>query len=220
MAYKYAKLKKLEIDHIPISSSDVAGHLQDLLGFSFDCDFQIWDNRMDYEKPINTNKCYVIMRCAFRPQDILMMDKPKDYVDSVLRATSAGTQFKDSFIKTIKPFMFPEEIKTESRPEVLQKLAEMGIYGDRLDMLRSMPGLFYDQVTDRWGVFLRPEAIIGDMVKDPTEDKIDGTMQFGWVSGDPMNSATVNWGANIYKGRMFNGNNSVALDAVFNAIRR
>lgn len=219
MAFKAKNLKELPIKHVPVSASDVVEYLQnEVFGFSFDCDFKVWDNRMDYEKPINTQKCYVVMRCAFRPQDIIMQAQPGNYVDRALKNMAASTQFKDSFKKSIEPFMFPEKIRSENRPEVLQQLAEQGIYGERLELLRRAPRMFYDQVNNYWGVFLRPERIIAEMVKDPDEDKVDGFMSFGWLNADESNPAAITWGVNIYKG--FAGRNAgVTIDAIFNSIR-
>ena len=100
-----AHLTEIPVRHARISSSDVVEHLAELLGFNFDCDFALWDNRADWEKPMTTNKCYVIMRAVFRPEDITIRANSADYATQVLMATGAGTQFREDVVETLKPFM-------------------------------------------------------------------------------------------------------------------
>lgn len=217
-----ANLKTIPVEHHIVSSSDVVEYLQNQLGIAFDCDFQLLDNRADWEKPMTTHKCYVMMRVVFRPEDICVSDASGDYVDHVLRETGAGRRFKDNVINVIKPFMFPENMpQARQDPVKLQQFAEMGLYGEALEKLMRRPGLFYDQVNDRFGVYLRPERIIGDMCADPDTNKIDGTFAFGYVSNSANNAAAITWGVNVYHGNSVLGksNNGITIDAVFNGIK-
>lgn len=214
-----ANLKNLPVEHFQVTSSDIVTYLQNQLGFRFDCDFQLWDNRADWEKPMAVHKCYVIMRAIFRSEDIRVNDQIQTYVDQVLEDSAAGIRFKDNVINVLKPFMFPENFATvRQNPEKLQQLAEMGIYGDRLERLIRRPGLFYDQQTKRFGLYLRPELIIKDMAADPATNKTDGVMAFGYVSDASGNAAAISWGVNLYHGLHAN-NGGISIDAVFNNVQ-
>ena len=217
-----ANLKTLPVEHHIVSSSDVVEYLQNELGFAFDCDFKLLDNRAEWEKPTTVNKCYVIMRVVFRPEDICVPDSTGDYVDYVLKETGSGRRFKDNVIEQLKPFMFPENMpQARQDPVKLQQFAEMGLYGEDLERLMRRPRLFYDQVNDRFGLYLRPERIIADMCADPATDKIDGVMAFGYVSNSANNAAAISWGVNVYHGNTVIGTNGsgVTVEAVFNGIK-
>ena len=72
--------------------------------------------------------------------------------------------FKDTVINVLKPFMFPADIvNVHQQPEKEAILASMGLYGEPLNKIIRRPNIFYDQVTDRFGVYLCPEKIIVDM---------------------------------------------------------
>jgi hypothetical protein len=213
-------LKTLPVDHHIVSSSDIVEYLQNQLGFRFDCDFQLWDNRADWEKPMTTNKCYVVMRVIFRPEDIRIVEPIQTYVDKVMEENASGIRFKDDVVEVLKQFMFPSNIAlVRQQPDTLQRLAEQGIYGDRLERLIRRPDIFYDQVNKRFGVYLRPELIIKDMCKDADTDKIDGVMAFGYVSDAGNNAAAITWGVNVYHNIRSVSSSGVSIDAVFNSIR-
>ena len=218
-----ANLKKIPVDHYVVSSSEVAEHLQNQLGFPIDCDFQLLDNRGPFEKPMSTEKCYVLMRVVMRPEDIRMASKVDGYVDIVLKETASGMTFKDTVINVLKPFMFPADIvNVHQQPEKEAILASMGLYGEPLNKIIRRPNIFYDKVTDRFGVYLCPEKIIVDMCKDPDTDKIDGSVGFGYVNGDNTSASTIQWGINIYHNTMIGlkGAGGVTIDAVFNNATR
>lgn len=214
-----ANLKELPIEHYAITTSEVVQYLQDQLGFAFDCDFALWDNRAEWEKPSVTHKCFVIMRAVFRREDITVQDSTTDYVGQVMKATGAGMNFKDTVIKTLRPFMFPANMSSvRQRPDVQARLAEQGIAGSRLEELMRRPGLFYDQTNDRFGLYLRPERIIYDMLCDPGTNSLNGTMAFGYVS-DSKNAEAIRWGVNVYHNSVMSSPSGVSIDAVFNSIK-
>ena len=70
-----ANLKTLPIEHHIVSSSDIVTYLQNELGFAFDCDFKLYDNRGPQEKPMAVEKCFVLMRAVFRTEDICVLHK-------------------------------------------------------------------------------------------------------------------------------------------------
>jgi len=212
-----ANLKSLPIEHYMISSSEVVEYLQNQLGFAFDCDFQLCDNRAEWEKPVATEKCYVIMRVVFRPEDICISSQVANYVDKVLADAAAGMQFKDTVVEALKPFMFPENLgaRLQQDPELVRKLAQQGLFGEKLDRIVRRTKLFYDKTAHAWGVYLRPEEIIKDMCTDPGTNKLDGIVAFGYVSGDSNNASAITWGVNVYH-NCHVGMKGVDIDAVFN----
>jgi hypothetical protein len=217
-----ANLKQIPVEHYVVSSSEVTEHLQNQLGFPIDADFKLLDNRGPFEKPMATEKCYVVMRVVIRPDDIRVKGKSEGYVDQVLKETAAGMMYKDDILEILKPFMFPENMAQVDRmPEKLQQLAEQGIAGSRLDELKRRPRLFYDQVNQRFGLYLRPECIIKDIVARHYGDEngvFKGVMGFGYLSGDNQNAAAITWGVNIYE-NMSNTPSGVTIDAVFAGIK-
>ena len=218
-----ANLKQIPVEHYVVSSSEEAEHLQNQLGFPIDCDFRLLDNRGPFEKPMATEKCYVVMRVVIRPDDIRVKGKSEGYVDQVLKETAAGMMYKDDILEILKPFMFPADIvRVHQMPEKEAQLAAMGLCGEPLEKIIRRPSLFYDQVTDRFGIYLCPEKIIGDMCKDPDTDAINGYISFGYVSGDNMNAAAIQWGVNVYHSSIIGvkGMNGVTIDAVFNNATR
>ncbi len=213
-------LKSLPVDHFVISSSEVAKYLENQLGFPFDCDFELLDNRSEWEKPLNTDKCFVLMRAVFRPEDICVKAVAGDYVDTVLKETGSGMMFKDTVKNTLKEFMFPDNIRNiQNMPEKLQALAQQGLCGPKLENLIRRPGLFFDQVNNRFGVYLRPEKIIVDMCKNPATNKLDGVIGFGYVSDASKNAAAISWGVNLYRNMISAPSGGITIDAVFNGMK-
>lgn len=216
MAQTKGNLQELPIKHYVISDSEVKQYLRDQLGgIAFDADFALWDNRAEWEKPAACEKCYVIMRAVFDPRDICVTNAKKDFVTTVLESMSADMQFREDVMNALKPFMFPKNMaNTKFMPDQLARLASMGITGNRLEELMRRPGLFYDQVNKRFGLYLRPERIIEDMVRDPATNALDGTMSFGYVvSAD--NGGFIRWGVNVYHSKV--AKSGVSIDSVFNA---
>ena len=217
-----ANLKTLPIEHHIVTSSDIVTYLQNQLGFPFDCDFKLYDNRGPYEKPMATEKCYVLMRAVFRPEDICIQDQVSNYVDKVLSESGSNQKFKDTVLKVLEPFMFPENMQElRHDPEKRAMLAAQGLYDERLEALIRHPRFFYDKVNNRFGIALRPERIIADMCSDEATNKLDGIMSFGYVSDANNNAATITWGVNVYHTTGVNiGRAGVTIDAVFNSINK
>lgn len=218
-------LSEIPVKHYVVTSSDVARYLSDQLGIRIDCDFSIWDNRAPWEKPANWHKCYVIMRAVFRPEDICIPTNQQDYADRCLAEFSANIQFREDFYKTIKQFMFPENMNQAHMlpPEKISRLAEMGIKGDALNELMRRPDLFYDPVNQRFGVYLRPERIIADMAKDPATNKDSGIISYAYIDGSSNSAESIRWGINVYQGSSVMGklgSVGVTIDDVFGTARK
>lgn len=215
MAFKFP-FKFVDVKHAPVSSSDVAKHLQDQLGFGFDCDFLVFDNRAEWEKPLATNKCYILMRVTFKPEDIAIPVKADDYVAKTLQQLSANIQFKPDVMAVLKKFMLPENMDAiiSDQSKVIT-LNQMGLTQPVLNDLARRKTLFFDSVNKRFGAYLLPEKIIKDMASDPeTGEEFPGTIAFGFVSGDNTNAAAITWGVNLY-GQKSNMVSGVSIDSVF-----
>lgn len=214
-------ISPMPIEHYKISASEVVKYLQNELGIGFDCDFKVLDNRAPYEKPMATEKCYVIMRCVFRPEDICVSEHSATYVDKVLQQMGSGKKFKDNVISVLEKFMFPENMRElAQKPDKAQQLASQGLYGPELKRLIDHPRFFYDKTNDRFGIALRPECIIKDMLRDVTTNTLDGIMNFGYLDGNSQNTAAVTWGVNVYRNVGFAmSNGGITIDAVFDSAK-
>lgn len=205
-----ANISPIPREEYTISSSDVIKYLQDQLGFTFAADFTRWVG-------ITQDKSYVRMRCVFAPKDIVASTESRDYVDRVLADNAAGLVFKDSVIAELNKFAYPKNIQNiVQHPEVLTRLSQYGVFGDRLRELFQYANMTYSQEAKCFMIYLRPEKIITDMLADPATNKVDGTLAITEVKG--TTSETISWNVVISKEAAFNfGNGDISIDRVFNS---
>ena len=174
---------KAGIDPLPIETykfgtADVTTYLQNQLGFPIGVDYCRWTG-------ITANHSYVRMRVVILPKDIIVPQSNDTFVDRILNENSAGIEFKDTVINTLKPYMYPSNINAlRDRPDVLQHLYEYGVYGNRLDEIIKFSKLDYSREAGYFRVYLRPERIIADMLTDPDTNKLDANMAITRVFGD------------------------------------
>ncbi|MBO4734956.1 MAG: hypothetical protein J5614_01040 [Paludibacteraceae bacterium] len=213
-------IKALPVDFFPITTTDVVRHLQDQLGFQVHADFSVWDNRSPWEKPDNRGSSYVIMRAIFRPQDITIPNQSQNYMERLVQASGAGIQYQKDVISILKKFMFPQDMaRVQNMPEELQRLAKMGIYGERLQELMRRPNMFYEPIKEHYGCYLRPERIIYDMFVDL--DAAEPNTLAGKVDivklEDSDQAETIKWGVLLWHGTSAQtiGNYGVTIDDVF-----
>lgn len=194
-----------------ITTSDVVKYLHDQLGFRLaGYDFTRWVG-------VDTSSGYVRMRVVFFPEDIVAKSGSKDYVDRVLEANASNIMFKDTVINTLKPFMYPPSTRDiYNHPEELQRMYELGIFGDRLDDIVKNMSLNFCAEANLFRLYLRPERIIKDMLCDPKTNQIDGEMHIVDVDGNT--SETIRWDVIIAKSRTdFIGNSNLSLNAIYNS---
>ncbi len=205
-----AGIQPIPTDRYIITGSEVIKHLNDQLGFGVGYDFTRWTG-------VSPDLSYVRMRVIFNPKDIIAeTTTSKDYADRKLAEFSAGLTFKDTVIDTLKPFMYPANLAdVRNRPDDLQRLYTIGVFDDRLNEMIQHAKLNYCQEANVFRLFLRPERIIADMLKDPSTNEIDGNMSIVTVYG--TSSETIRWDVAVTHGtKSFDGNGAMSIDAIFN----
>lgn len=202
-----ASIKPIPTDHYIISTNDVVNYLQNQLGFSIGYDFTRWVG-------VSVDHSYIRMRAIINPKDIVYSAANKDYVDSVLAANAAGIMYKDTVIETLKPFMYPKSITNiRNHPEDLQRIAEYGLYGERLDEVIQYSQLNYCKQADVFRLYLRPERIIVDMLSDPATNKVDGEIVITGTHG--TTSETIRWDVEVTKNNAMGVSSDISIDRIF-----
>lgn len=204
-----AGIQPIPTDHYTITGSEVVKYLQDQLGFGVAFDFTRWTGAVP-------DLSYVRMRVVFNPKDIVVDSTAKDYVDRKLEEYAAGTKFDADTIEILKPFMYPENInELRNNPEDMQRLYMLGVLEDRFDEIVRNAKLNYCREANVFRLYLRPERIIEDMLRNPTTNKIDGSMSILGVRG--TSSETIRWDVAVTrKPNAFIGNSELSVDAIFN----
>ena len=210
----------LPVDFYPICASDIVRHLEDQLGFPIHADFSVWDNRPEWEKPDNRGSSYVIMRAIFRPQDVTIPQQSQNYMERLMQQSGAGIQYQKEVMEVLGKFMFPKNMaQVLNMPEQLQRLAKMGIHGERLQELVRRPNMFYEPIKNMYGCYLRPERIIYDMFVDM--DAAEPNTMAGKVDIVKLEDSTqgdaIKWGVLLWTGggsQQFS-NYGVTIDDVF-----
>lgn len=205
---------KANIQPIPalnytITGSEVIKYLQDQLGFAVAADFTRWTGAFP-------ELSYVRMRVVFSGKDIVIKSTSKDYVDRKLEEFAAGTKFDADTIEILKPFMYPEKIEESLRnsPIDRERLLKLGVTDERLADLIANKKINYYRDADLFGVYLRPERIIDDMLRNPSTNEIDGEMKILCVTG--TTSETIRWHVSQTLKSSNIGNKELSLDAIFN----
>lgn len=204
-----AGIQPIPADTYSITGGDVIKYLRNQLGFDLaGYDFTRWTGP-------NAKYGYVRMRVVFYAADLIAKKAHKDYVDRMLEANAAGIAFKKDVIETLEPFMFPASIKDIfAHPEDLEKMARRGIYGERLEEIIQNQSLNLCADTDLFRLYLRPERIIEDMLRDPATNEIDGTFTIMGIHG--TTTETIRWEVLVNKGRnSFIGDSNISLNALF-----
>ena len=205
-----AGIQPIPIDTFMISSNEVIKYLEDtVLGFKVGYDFTRWTG-------VTANHSYVRMRVVISPKDILAPRHNNDYADKILAENAAGLTYKKEIIDALEPFMYPKTIgNLRNHPDELQRMYQYGLFGDRLDEVIQNSQLAYSADANYFRLYLRPERIIADMLKNPETDKIDGAMSI--VAVHATSSETIRWEVEVVKnGNLAIGNNDVSVDAIFN----
>ena len=204
-----AGISPVPTDRYVISSTDVVNYLQtNVLGFSIGYDFTRWTGA-------SPDHSYVRMRTVFAPKDIVATTQSRDYIDKILAENSAGMQFKGDIIKSLEPFMYPKGIANiRNYPEEMNRLYQCGLFGDRLDEVIMNSQLTYAKEQNLFGLYLRPERIIADMLADPATNKIIGEMSIVGVHG--TTSETIRWDVEVSRNNGFGTNaNNISIDSIF-----
>lgn len=199
-------IKPVPIDSYKISAGDVINYLKtQVLGFDFKSDIRRW-------RGVSDSLSYVRMRCIFAKNNILVDAQPKTFVDKVI--SDSNLQFNDSVIRSLTPFMYPTRQNMLRTPvETLQKLQLRGVYGNRLEELINYCEFKYNDEIGVFMIYLRPEAIITDMLKNPVSGEINGNMSIVGVTGEDESDLV--WYVEVRKAGD-TGLENISIDSIFN----
>ena len=163
-----------------ISANDVVNYIQnEVFGFPIKASLVTWHG---------PNKgCYVVTIVAIAANDLVVSNKPTNFVSKVLDGYNANTIFKKDVLDLIEPFKFPEldALDLAMRdPQRAAKLTNLGIAGSNYQELRNFRDFRYSPATGYYIIYLDTEKIIKQMTEDPTSNKIDGTFAITKVFGE------------------------------------
>lgn len=221
-------IEPINVDFYSISQHDVTRYLQNnVLGIKVLTDYMRWNGK--------DGNVYVRMRLALNANDITDNGNSTSanvdpFVNRCLRADGSQYSFKEDVIKKLEPYMYSPNIKNlRMIPGILEKLADRGIYGDGLDELIANAQPHFARLNeggydgDYCAMYLSPERIIKDMIKDAATDKVNGKMTILAVTGgitDPRTNYTapISWKV-FTDGRVAsNDPRDVSIDEIFNNI--
>ena len=201
-----ANIKPIPVDLYNISAAEVVNHLQDKLGFALKgYDFTRWMGA-------DVENSYVRFRAVFDYNDIVAKSTDSSYVARVLEQNAASIKFKDSVIKTLKPFMYPKNISDD--PDTLNRLRCLGIFEDRLRDLITNSQLRYNQEANVFIICLGPEYILRKMLSDPVTGEVPGKFEIISVLG--TSTETIRWKIIVTENVQTTRNTDFSLDALFN----
>lgn len=197
MSNNKANIERQKIDRYIISSNQITAYLQNQLGFPICADFTRWTG-------VTANHSYIRMRVGIANKDIAAAQTaPHGFVERVLRENAAGITFKSNVIDTLKPYMYPEDLRPiVNNPEKLQEMTKYGVHQEHLEEIARLSQLAYVPNSKMWRLYLRPERIIRDMLSDVDTGEVDGTLKITGVFGS--DSDTIRWEVEIVKGGMSN----------------
>jgi len=151
-------------DRFTFSSSAVDKYLTDtILGVNsgVTCEFTRWTG-------MSANENYVRMRVILDPKVVVKVDKPVYQGERILNEYASSTNVRADIIEALKPYMYPE-INNQDITN-LQRLLIQGLSQERLNEIARFRTLTYIQECNLFGIYLRPERIIADMISDPDSD--------------------------------------------------
>ena len=191
-----------------ISAAEIVNYLETkILGFRlYAHDFTKWTG-------VSAQDHYIRLRICLNENDIVAQSNKSGLLDQAIANVGGGLTFKDSVIKALDPFMYHDLENVKKNPETMQKLMAMGVYGDRLDELIRLSKLTYFPDYKVFGLCLKSEAIIADMLSDPTTGKPHGNLRITKVDG--VNGDTFRWEVYIADGNEQRSSTELNLDAIF-----
>lgn len=150
---------------------------------------------------ITPNDSYIVMRVILNPDVVTKNMKAEYEGDRILQDFASNTHVRSDVEEALKPFMFPD--LTKMSIEDLQRIYKIGIAGENINEIQRFQKLTYIRDKGVFGIYLRPEAIIDYLLKDPETMKSrewevikvfgDTSATFGWhiMVDRGVNSAVV-----------------------------
>ena len=206
-----AGIERLPVDRYMISSNEVTVFLQNQLGFTVGVDYTRWTG-------VTANHSYVRMRVALAPKDILApKDAATNYAERVLQQNAAGLQFKKEVMEVLERYMYSKNLETNIRndQEKLREMYTYGVYGERLNEILTKGKLSYAPDCGLFRLYLMPDAIVRDMLSDPSTNEVNGALSITGVFGST--SDTIRWEVEVSKGGALTSSEmgSIPLDKIF-----
>lgn len=186
-----AGVQPLPIVPLAISSTEVEKYfMESILGVTkgVKCDFTIWTG-------VSAEDHYVRMRVLMDPSVVLKNEKPEYYGDKILAEHSSLAQVRKDVVEALEPYMFPEFNGADVAN--MQRLLVMGLTGQRIEEIKRYRTLTYISEAGLFGIYLRPEKIIADMLTDPDGIETDRNIEckaFGTTS------ETIGWKVVVDRG--------------------
>lgn len=165
------------------TSSQVTQHLRDqILGVKggVSADYTRWTG-------ISENESYVRMRVMLDPRVICRSTKPETDGERIIQEVFGDPSIREDADEALKPFTYPM-INTNDIQN-LQRLYKQGLAGQRLQEVMAFRKLV-PLSNNMYGIYLRPETIIGHILSDPVSGK---TPLWKIVSVGGMTSDTIVW---------------------------
>lgn len=157
-----AGIERDPIDVFTISTTAVQKYLMEsILGVNkgVACDFRRFTG-------ISADYNYVSMRVIFEPSVLVKKEDPKYAGEKILAEYSSDSYIRSDVIESLKPFMYPDINMNDTAN--LQRLYTIGLGGDHIAEIQRYGKLTYIADANVYGVLLRPEKIIDDMISDPS----------------------------------------------------
>ena len=192
------------IDIYDVTSGDIVNYLQNQLGFTVNCDFDMWSGL--------NGMGYIRMRLVADAKNVISGAGGKDYVDRFLYNNAAGYKIDERVINVLTPFMYPSSIvDILNNPEYMAFIRDRGIYGERLKELIQYHQLTYNQKANAFFVYLRAERIIDDILTSVKTNKIEGVRNITRVT----QTSPGNYCWEVQIARNNSSISDVSIDAIF-----
>lgn len=172
------------------STADVRIFLQQRLGFPIDPDFR------RYIGPDGVSS-YVVMRVGIEPKYFVKDNKAITMVDKILRDNGKGYVFNMGAAAILARYAFPKDLRYIDRKKI-DDFGRKGVTPEVLVDIINNSKIGYSAEDNRFGIYLRPEAIISDLCKDPLTNS-NGDFKIVAIDQDPKDryGDTIVWTVKI-----------------------
>lgn len=191
-------IERVPVDLIKVSGADIANYLKtQILGFE---DIGVYYSPCPSVDP---KLRYVIMQVGMHAKDVTVKEDSDSYASRVLASHGTGAKLNEAVIKALEPFMFDENIRNYAKmmsEEQLMRMARLGLTGEKMSEISRFSRMVYNPMKDQYGIYLRPELILKDMLKSVDTDSLDGALLIEEVCG--TSSETLEYHAFMKHGSM------------------
>lgn len=175
-------ISPIPVEKYDISEHDIIRYLKDQIGiinlnFSFIKFHGVAGNT------------WVITRMVVPASEVATMSSTNNNViDRAIAESGRGRQMSEKFLEVIKPFQYPENIAViKNNMDMMIQLNKRGASEIVVDhMIRYSKPVFTREPhtgMEMYAICLDTGAIIEDMLKDKTTDKVDGSVSITRVTG-------------------------------------